>query len=172
MKVSFLLLFVSGIAIADDAAILRCRAISDATARLACYDALVVPTSGAGVAKPVGSAGKGGAQQTTAAQSTRAQPALQQPSPQQAPDQFGLEQKLANKGKLDAIESTIPGSFEGWTARSNIRLANGQVWQISDDSARAHYVDNPKVRIRRGALGSFYLEIQGTNVSPRVKRVQ
>ena len=79
---------------------------------------------------------------------------------------------MSSNTQLDAIESHIPGSFEGWSAKSNIKLANGQIWQISDDSSRAHYIDNPKVRIRRGALGSFYLEIQGTNVSPRVRRVQ
>ena len=163
MKSFLLLLLVSGLAIADDTALLRCRTVSDATARLACYDALVVTTGGSEVAKAEVRAG------TTTVPSSAGAP----PSPsQQTPDQFGLEQKLANKGALDAIESSIPGSFEGWTAKSNIRLANGQVWQISDDSARAHYVDNPKVRIRRGAFGSFYLEIQGTNSSPRVKRVQ
>ena len=79
---------------------------------------------------------------------------------------------MSNNSQLDAIESNIAGSFEGWSAKSNIKLTNGQVWQISDDSSRAHYIDNPKVRIRRGALGSFYLEIQGTNISPRVRRVQ
>ena len=79
---------------------------------------------------------------------------------------------MANNSQLDAIESHIPGSFEGWSAKKNIKLANGQVWQIADDSSRAHYIDNPKVRIRRGALGSFYIEIQGTNASPRVRRVQ
>ena len=160
MKSLFLLLLVSGVAIADDAALLRCRTITDATARLGCYDALVVTGGGVGIAKaPVGT-------------SSVTQPLSAQQTPTQTASQFGLEEKIASKSEIDAIESTIPGSFEGWRAKSNIRLANGQVWQISDDSSRIHYVDNPTVRIRRGALGSFYLEIQGTNISPRVKRVQ
>lgn len=161
MKSLILLLFVSSAALADDAALLRCRTIADATSRLACYDALALPVSGTVVG--INSAGGGAIQTATGISALSAQ---------QKPDQFGLEEKLANKDVLDAIESYIPGSFEGWTASSNIKLANGQVWQISDNSARAHYIDNPKVRIRRGALGSFYLEIQGTNTSPRVKRVQ
>ena len=160
MKSLILLLFVSSAALADDAALLRCRTIADATSRLACYDALVLPVSGTVAA--TSNTGRGAAQTPTGISS----------SVQQKPDQFGLEEKLANKDAVDAIESHIPGSFEGWSAKSNIKLANGQVWQISDNSARAHYIDNPKVRIRRGALGSFYLEIQGTNISPRVKRVQ
>ena len=160
MKSLILLLLISSAALADDAALLRCRTIADATSRLACYDALVLPVSGS--AAGPSSAGRG-AIQTPPGTSTSAA--------QQKPDPFGFEEKLANKDAVDSIESHIPGSFEGWTARSNIKLANGQVWQISDNSARAHYIDNPKVKIRRGALGSFYLEIQGTNVSPRVKRV-
>jgi len=46
------------------------------------------------------------------------------------------------------------------------------VWQISGGSPRAHDIDNPKVTIRRGTLGAFYLKIEGTNSSPRVKRLQ
>ncbi len=160
MKFLIPLLLVSGAAAADDAALLRCRTIADATARLGCYDALVV------------SAGSIGAAKAAAGASSVAQPSSVQQTPKQTPSQFGLEEKIASKREIDAIESSIPGSFEGWRAKSNIRLANGQVWQISDDSSRAHYIDNPTVRIRRGALGSFYLEIQGTNISPRVKRLQ
>ena len=167
MKSFLLLLFVSGTALADDAALLRCRAIADATARLGCYDALPVTTVSGGAAGLPTNASR--APDQTA---TRVQPASAQPTPPPAQAQFGLEDRAANKGALDAIESTIPGEFEGWTGRSTFKLANGQVWQVSDDSARAHYITNPKVRIRRGALGAFYLEIQGTNYSPRVKRVQ
>ena len=159
MKMLLPLLLVSGLAIADDAALLRCRTIADANARLACYDALVI--------SPPGFAS--GVKDSMALQ---ASPAVQAQAAQRKPDQFGLEEKLANKNEIDAIESRILGSFEGWSARTNIKLANGQVWQISDNSSRAHYIDNPTVRIRRGALGAFYLEIQGTNISPRVKRVQ
>ncbi len=89
----------------------------------------------------------------------------------QTPEQFGMESR-AYEGALESIQSHIPGHFEGWEPRTRIRLANGQIWQISDDSRRAQDFQNPKVSIRRGALGAFYLEIDGTNSSPRVKRVQ
>ena len=42
MKFFLPMLLVSGLATANDAAILRCRAIPESAARLACYDALVV----------------------------------------------------------------------------------------------------------------------------------
>lgn len=159
------LLLMSSAVLADDAAVLRCRAIADSTARLACYDAIVLQPGTAGAGSAAAKAA------TPAATTTPSAPAQSSPA-QQSPSQFGLEARQANKTEIQAIESSIVGSFEGWRANSNIRLANGQVWQIADDTARAHYVDNPKVRIRRGALGSFYLEIEGTNHSPRVRRVQ
>ncbi len=157
----FLLLFMSGAALADDAALLRCRGIADASARLACYDALVLPSR-------EGRAGEASQGKVPVQAGSRALP---QSLPQQATEQFGMEEK-ASKGTVEAIESHIPGPFEGWKPKTRIVLANGQVWQISDGSARAHYIDNPKVTIRRGALGAFYLEIEGTNSSPRVKRLQ
>ena len=171
MKLCLFLLVVCGTAFADDAALLRCRAITDATARLACYDALAVAVGTASAAIPDTNAAKPPAQATSRSQPSAPQP----PAPQTVAlgqDKFGLEDRQANREQLNAIESSIAGSFEGWNAKSVIRLTNGQAWQISDDSSRAHYIDNPKVRIRRGALGAFYLEIQGTNSSPRVKRVQ
>jgi hypothetical protein len=157
-----LLLFASGAALADDTALLRCRGIPDSSARLACYDALVVtPAEVRAVDTPQG--------KPPVQPESRAAP---QAPKQQATEQFGMEQKARKEDTLETIESYIPGAFEGWKPRTRFALANGQVWQISDDSARVHYIDNPKVSIRRGALGSFYLEIEGTNISPRVKRLQ
>lgn len=143
MQAFILLLSISGSALADDAGILRCRGITAASARLACYDALVVPAADAKAA-----AGK-----------PAAQPG------------FGLESR-AVPGTVDAIESHIPGRFEGWEANTRLKLANGQVWQIVDDSSRYLSLNNPKVRIRRGMLGAFYLEFEQSNYSPRVRRVQ
>jgi hypothetical protein len=142
MKILLLLLLISTSVLADDAGLLRCRGIGDVSARLACYDALPV-----GEAKTV------------------------QAAPRQTPEQFGMEQQVS-RSELESIQSHIPGYFEGWGPRTRILLANGQLWQISDDSRRTLDFQNPKVFIRRGALGAFYLEIEGTNSSPRVKRVQ
>ena len=171
MKTLILLLAVSGTALADDAALLRCRTITDGASRLACYDALVVTPGGSAAVKTEAGGLKAPVQ--SAAPALAAQRlATPQQAPQPTADQFGLEEKIVSKSSVDAIESTIPGKFEGWSGRSSFRLANGQVWQVADDTSRAHYIDNPKVRIRRGVLGAFYIEIQGTNHSPRVRRVQ
>jgi hypothetical protein len=136
------LLAISSVALADDAALLRCRGIADASARLACYDALVVLTSEEKV--------------------------LQTESAQR--EQFGMDR--FDKTAPQVIESYIPGHFDGWEPGASIRLANGQIWQINDNSRGVHNIDNPKVRIRHGMFSAYYLEIEGTNRSPRVSRVQ
>lgn len=160
----FLALLLASIpALADDAALLRCRAIQDAAARLACYDALPV-TAGESKAAP--------AQRAEPRAQPRSEPRAEPRAPErQAPAQFGLENR-PNPVELESIESYIPGNFEGWQPNQRLTLANGQVWQISDGSTRRLYRTNPKVTIRRGLLGSFFLDIEGDNNSPRVRRLQ
>jgi hypothetical protein len=158
MRFLFLLLLASGAALADDAALARCRGIADAGARLACYDALPLATSERKV-------------ETRPAPQQVPQQAQQQPA--QPQERFGLEQRVVQaEQQLQTIHSHIPGHFEGWQANQAIALANGQVWQITDGSARFMSLDNPKVTIRRGALGSFFLDFENDNRSPRVRRLQ
>lgn len=154
-------LLASGPAWSDDAGLLRCRGIADATARLACYDGLPLGTPGAKVAPAPAPAAPVG----------RAAPPAAAPKPAAPADsQFGLAPKPADE--VAAIQSSIPGVFEGWRPGERIRLANGQVWQIADDSSSLIQRRDPKVTVRRGALGAFYLDIEGDNRSPRVRRVQ
>jgi hypothetical protein len=157
LRTLWILLLASGAAVADDAAMQRCRGISEGTARLACYDAITVPSPA-----PAPRA---------AAAASPASPAASPPQ-RQSPAQFGMEQRQVSQGELPSIQSHIPGHFEGWQPRTRIRLANGQVWQVTDDSTRRFDLDNPKVTIRRGALGSFFLDIEGDNHAPRVRRVE
>lgn len=168
-KALILLLSISGSALADDAGILRCRGIGEATARLACYDALVVPTA---------ASAKAAASKPAVLPESRPLPS-QLPSPavaaapvQSKTDQFGLENRPSTVAPVDVIESYIPGRFEGWEAKSTIKLANGQVWQITDGSRNLITQNDPKVKVRRGALGAFYLEFEKINHAPRVRRLQ
>ena len=164
----FLFLVLASIpAAADDAGLLRCRAIRDATARLACYDGLPVSAPDA-KAVPAPRAAEPRATEPRAAEPRAVE---NRPPLPQAPAQFGLEQR-PNPVELASIESSIPGNFEGWYPNAVFTLANGQIWQISDGSTRRLYRTNPKVKIRRGSFGSFFLEIEGDNNSPRVRRLQ
>ena len=163
-----------------DTALRRCRGLADAAARLACYDALplapvapAAPAAAATPATPMAAAPTaGGAAPVAAAAAPKAAPVLASMTPAAAPApeaNFGLENQRA---AVQAISSSIPGIFEGWDGKSKIRLANGQVWQITDGSTAALYLRDPKVKVERAALGSFRLEIEGTRQAPRVQRVE
>jgi hypothetical protein len=169
------LLQVSLAAAADDAAVRRCRGIVDASARLACYDALPLgsdasvkvqapPAAAANAPAPAAAAAPAGAVSGTGAKTLTTAESQQQ---------FGLQPK-ALKEPMQSIETNIPGHFEGWAPRMKIALANGQVWRIDDGSSYSLplELDNPRVVIRRGAFGTFYMDIANDNHSPRVVRVQ
>ncbi len=159
---ALILLAATTSALADDAGILRCRTIKDSAARLACYDALSVPSAApAAAAQP-----KAGTPSAAAAAAPKA--AATPPTPAQ---QFGMESKTP-AAQLDAIESTIQGMFEGWVPNTVITLANGQAWQISDSSSGYIHMENPKVKIRRAFMGSFVLEFEGSSRIAKVRRVK
>jgi nucleoid-associated protein YgaU len=164
MKVSCLpsllvlsLLSASGAALADDAAMadhamLKCRALGDAQARLACYDTIPVGVRPAAPAVAAAAA---------------AAPAA---SPEQ---RFGMEAVKPKEAEPQSIESRIAGKFDGWEPGAQIHLANGQVWRVVDgSSAVLPHMDNAKVKVVRNLLGTLFLEIEGTNNSPKVKRVR
>jgi hypothetical protein len=147
MKALYLLLFVSSSALADDAAILKCRALSDTASRVSCYDA--IPVGAAAPAPALAAAAK-------------------------TPDQgFGIETMKQRTEQAKSIESTIIGDFEGWGPGAQFKLANGQVWRVIDGSeAVLPRTSNQKVKIVRNLLGTLFLEIEGTNNSAKVRRVQ
>lgn len=125
--------------------LLACRAMPDPASRLACYDRLPIPAVGA-----------------SAAQAPASSPT----------ERFGLELKIASTGAVDEIVSRLPGRFEGWSSGTRFKLANGQTWQVSDGSRAVFSAENPSVTIRRGAMGAFYLRVEGLNKEARVKRVE
>ena len=132
----------------------RCRLLPEAAARLACYDALPLTLP---LTLPLPPA-------PAAAPPAAATPVA--PAPEAA---FGLESR---RSAVQDISSTLPGLFEGWDRNTRFTLANGQVWQVSDGTAASVYLRSPRVTVRRAALGSFRLEIEGVNQAPRVQRVE
>ena len=155
-KVLFLLAFVPGAVLADDAAVLKCRALPDAAGRLACYDAM--PVGRAQAAAPV-----------VAAVSSAPAPA---PAPPIA--SFGSERMKKNVDALPkSMESTVVGEFDGWGPNTRIKLANGQVWRVIDDSSAVlPRRSNTKVRIERNLFGTLFLSVEGSNSAAKVRRVE
>jgi hypothetical protein len=142
------LLTASSTAFADDAALLKCRTLSDTAMRVACYDAI-----------PVGAVGPGAAAAV---------------APARTPEQnFGLEAVKQREAQPASIRSTVVGDFDGWGPGSQIRLANGQVWRVIDgsDAVLPRTKDAP-VTIERNVFGTLFLKVDGGNSSAKVRRVQ
>lgn len=137
-----------------------CRALTEAKARLSCYDALADQAAQqpqAPAAKPAALA----AGVAAAATATAAAPVA---------DTFGLTSRPKNEP--DVISGQIDGLFEGWGPNQIIYLSNGQAWQVVDGSRAVVYLKSPKVEIRKAAMGSFMLELEGSNETARVKRLR
>lgn len=91
-----------------------------------------------------------------------------------AEQRFGmkrLEKKVDDEP--GAIRSTVRGRLDGWRYGTQLTLANGQVWRIVDDiDAVLPDLVDPAVRIERGALGAYYLQLEANNSAARVVRVR
>jgi hypothetical protein len=151
-------------------ALLKCRAQTDAAKRLACYDAIDVsaPTPvkqaapvAATAAAPAAAASRVATAPAPAAPAAAATPAAE----------FGLPPKQTAVG-VDRIETTIKGYLDGWSQGKRIRLANGTLWQVTDDSRGICECTDRKVVVTRGAFGTYFLEIEGKGNAPRVKRIE
>lgn len=157
MKILLVLLAVSASATAAHADLLRCRTIADAAQRVACYDAIPVATT------PTPAAAAPAKAVTTSAPTLTA-----------GADNFGLSaRQLRPSGEPDEIHSTLLGRIDGWGPTTQFRLANGQIWRVSDDSTgNVPEIDHPHITISRNALGTLFLEIEGSKQAPRVRRLQ
>lgn len=123
-----------------------CRAIADASPRLACYDALPLPEASATApASPASSSAK-----------------------EPAGGWFGLSRADPEK----EIASTVPGHVDGWQRGTVFKLANGQVWQVMDDDRVVWDADNPKVTITPATFHGYFLNFEGLNNAPHVRRLQ
>jgi hypothetical protein len=167
--VTLLFILAPQSALAEPDALQRCRALAADAERLACYDAIVLPaavaarpTAAGGAAGAVGGPGTAGTPPTASPAGAAAPPAAR----------FGLPDESRPVDRIDRIESRIEGRFEGWAPRMMLRLANGQVWQVVDDTRSAYWLDSPRVVVRRGALGGFLLEIEGVRALVRVRRIE
>jgi hypothetical protein len=147
----FTLLTASSTALADDAALLKCRTLSDTATRVACYDAIPIGVAGPAVVAAAAAA-----------------------APARTPEQnFGLEAVKQREAQPASIRSTVVGDFDGWGPGSQIRLANGQVWRVIDGSdAVLPRTKDAAVTIERNVFGTLFLKVDGGNSSAKVRRVQ
>ena len=153
MKAFVLLFLVSGAALADDTAMRACRTVTESAARLNCYDKIELMST------------------------VNVRPAPAPAAPALTPQQsFGLApaalavQKAPEK--IDAIESTVVGDFDGWGPSTTFKLANGQTWKVIDGSeAILPRTTSQKIKISRNYIGTLFLTVEGSNNSAKVRRV-
>ncbi|MFZ9839602.1 MAG: hypothetical protein ACO3JJ_13835, partial [Opitutaceae bacterium] len=70
------------------------------------------------------------------------------------------------------VESRLTGEFRGWEPRAVFALENGQRWQETGGTTYAGPpIAAPAVRIRAGALGAFWMRIEGVGREVKVRRV-
>jgi hypothetical protein len=129
-----------------------CRQLTDAAARLACYDAVALPSEPGAAAAP--NAAPTLAEQTAAFGREAVKAAPSAPPP------------------LDRIESRIPGTFTGWEPNGRVTLENGQVWRIADGSEAMYNLTNPKATVQRSLLGAYFLQVEGVSFQAKVVRVR
>lgn len=68
------------------------------------------------------------------------------------------------------VTSRIAGAFRGWSPGTTLTLENGQRWRVTDDSSLAtRRLDHPAVTVEPGALGTWWLRVEGYNTAARVK---
>ena len=71
------------------------------------------------------------------------------------------------------LESTLVNEFKGWSAGTEFRLDNGQIWRVTESSYWSpREPAGKKVSVYPGALGSFFMEIEGVKPTPRVMNVK
>lgn len=70
------------------------------------------------------------------------------------------------------LESVLTDPFKGWTPGTLFHLENGQTWRVVEGDYWTPREDpGKKVTIVPGALGSFFIEIEGVHPTPKVTLV-
>lgn len=131
-------------------AVLDCRATQDAAARLACFDA---------AASSLDQAETNG--EIVVIDREQATTARKQAFGFELPS-LTLFDRVAPKEDLDRITATLKDAYRGNDGRWVLVLEDGAVWrQIDSETPSKAPRPGSIIKIRRAALGSFFLNIDG-----------
>src|SRR5262245_33933951 len=79
---------------------------------------------------------------------------------------------LLDRGDVEPVTSTLKGSFNGWSSGTVLELENGQRWRVIEGSLYlGKTLPSPKITIRPGMMGGWYLEAEGQTPKAKVKRL-
>ena len=91
-------------------------------------------------------------------------------------DSFGATNKILSniekfRNEPDQLESRIAGAFRGWSGDTIFRLENGQIWRQVGGGRFVVRMEDPRVTIKRGSLGSYFLSVEGYGSRVKVARI-
>jgi len=76
-------------------------------------------------------------------------------------------------GSKEAIESSLSGPFPGFGKGNRFVLANGQEWEQTDSASYSGpRKPDLKVKVKPGVAGVWYLQVEGINTQPKVRRLK
>ncbi|MFT4180146.1 MAG: hypothetical protein QM612_11940 [Thermomonas sp.] len=76
-------------------------------------------------------------------------------------------------GSSEPIVAHLQGEFTGFGKGLQYKLDNGQVWEQTDDARLAGVRrSNPKVTVKPGVLGVWWMQIDGYNTAAKVRRIK
>lgn len=182
---------VPGLALAADSdgllrSLRHCASLTDASARLSCYDQLA----------PLFEAGQTQGNQAAAAPPppTREQKESWfgldslfgggEEKPQTTPEEFGEERvkkseveiAKAKEQEVNKITARLTDYMINPYGRFTVFLDNGQIWtQLKGDTDQAHFPKDPRkvtVTVERGVFGSYSMTISGNPKLFKVKRLK
>ena len=130
----------------------ECRTVTDAAARLQCYDNQPAPHQDVMVAAP------------------EPRPIAKPPVPPVDVDNFGKREPIKQDDEVEGITASIL-EVESRSGIDYIRLDNGQVWRETTDQTTLLKVGQ-EVTIRKAVFGSYSLTSKPSPRLVKVKRVK
>ena len=168
--VSYLLLALlapASFATADDLSdAAECARIGDSQLRLSCYD--TVFRESPADRSDTGIAAEDPAKMVPAEPGSKSEP--------NSTAVAGLGAEQLQQPPVESVEARLIDDFTGWNGRTVFRLDNGQVWQQTRNYIRDYKPPRPlqqaKVTISRGLMGSYNMRVEGVKRIVQVKRVK
>ncbi|WP_367380091.1 hypothetical protein [Stenotrophomonas cyclobalanopsidis] len=76
-------------------------------------------------------------------------------------------------GSSEPVTGVLEGEFRGFGKGRIYTLDNGQVWeQVDGTSLSGVRRQSPKVSIKPGLMGVWYMKVDGVNTQPKVRRTK
>lgn len=146
--------------------ILDCAAILNDGERLACYDSAV---------KSLSSEARATAERREA-QAARLAAAAAATAAAHKSDSFGREgMKVFGKteeSRLDQIDAKLTELLKDSSGRLVFVLENGQIWRQAAAYPLPAAKPGAGIRVKRGAMGAYYLNVEGSNRAVQVLRMR